>query len=208
MQRNCRSVRLSDSSGIDIPDLPLEMGILNIVHSNSPGECNVYGPTYRDTYSYNGSNIQWMIQYNIGFNIDPPDYIIHHNPIGIIHLNQILLACNMIHVDSCNRDSIYRSKVDWGESTAWADGGSWGRVYINIRNRQSNGMICPTGFHEVRDDIVARILRVLPGCSIYKPDELWNCSGIPPDLLVRYPGYEFDDMVNCDMMEDYSDVEV
>lgn len=207
MQKNWKSVRLDTAEGMDA-DLPLEMAILNIVNGIPPGECNVYGPTYRDAYSYNASSIQWMIQYNIGFNVDPPDYIIHYNPSGIIHLNQVLLENNMIHISSNARDSIYRAKVDWEESTAWADGGSWGRIYINIRNRQSNGMICPTKFYEVRDDIANRIINRLPGCSIYKPDELWDCSGIPPDLLVKYPGYEFDDIVSCDIMGDYSDVEV
>lgn len=188
---------MSSIEGMELPDLPLEMGILQVVNGIPPGGTNVYGPTYRETYTYNTIRVDWMIQYGIGFSSSGNYIIKYPNPTGIIHLNQLLIREGLLHISdiSGTQSSIYSNNIVWSESTAWADGGSWGRININIRGRQSNGLVCPTKYHEVRDDIARMITTLLPGCSIYKPEELWNCSGIPPDILVKYPGYEFGDNI-------------
>ncbi|MBV9122777.1 MAG: alkaline phosphatase family protein [Planctomycetes bacterium] len=85
--------------------------------------------------------------------------------------------------------------VDWPRTRAWGEGGHYGRVFLNVRGREPQGVI-PPGEYEAFRDRLARELAAIPddqgrsiGTQVFKPQELYRqVNGIPPDLMVYFGG--------------------
>src|SRR6185312_4432405 len=68
--------------------------------------------------------------------------------------------------------------VDWNRTTAWGEGGYYGRIFLNVRGREPEGIVEPEDFERVRDDLAERLLAI-PGpdggplaTRVYKPEEV------------------------------------
>ncbi|MBI2893159.1 MAG: alkaline phosphatase family protein [Deltaproteobacteria bacterium] len=83
--------------------------------------------------------------------------------------------------------------VDWDRTVAWAEGGYYARVFLNVRGREPRGALEPGARERVRDE-VARLLRETRGLGgrsldtrVVRPEEVYpSCSGAPPDLMVFF----------------------
>jgi predicted AlkP superfamily phosphohydrolase/phosphomutase len=83
--------------------------------------------------------------------------------------------------------------VDWERTTAWAEGGYYCRVFLNVAGREPRGTVDPADYERVRDDLVEK-LEALPddegrplGSVAHRPEGLYpEANGIPPDLLVYF----------------------
>jgi predicted AlkP superfamily phosphohydrolase/phosphomutase len=83
--------------------------------------------------------------------------------------------------------------IDWSKTTAWGDGGYYGRVFLNVQGREPEGTIRPEDYERVRDDL-ARRLEAIPdengspiGTKAYKPEDLYDqVGGVAPDLIVHF----------------------
>ncbi len=83
--------------------------------------------------------------------------------------------------------------VDWTRTRAWAWGGYYGRVFLNVENREPNGIVAADDYDHLRDDLVAKFAG-LPGPDgepmenrALKPEELYSeVRGVAPDLLVYF----------------------
>lgn len=81
--------------------------------------------------------------------------------------------------------------VDWSRTRAWAEGGYYGRVFVNLRGRE------PMGIVDDREEYVAELEAAfrsiaLPNgslaCRVDRPEQVYRATrGLPPDLMV-YPG--------------------
>jgi predicted AlkP superfamily phosphohydrolase/phosphomutase len=69
--------------------------------------------------------------------------------------------------------------VDWRHTTAWAEGGYYGRVFLNVRGREPEGIIPPDEIRSVR----ARLRDEL--------EHARNDEGDPISVLVRVPGEDY-----------------
>lgn len=86
-----------------------------------------------------------------------------------------------------------KAQVDWGRTLAWGSGGYYGRVFLNVRGREPNGVIDPADYERVRSDL-ARKLEGIPDergrrlqTRVYRPEDVYpECRGIPPDLIVYF----------------------
>jgi len=83
--------------------------------------------------------------------------------------------------------------VDWGKSRAWGSGGYYGRLFMNVRGREPNGVIDPKDYEKERDELIAKISTITDpngkniGCKAYKPEEIYpEVKGIAPDLIVYF----------------------
>ncbi|MCG8555401.1 MAG: alkaline phosphatase family protein [Proteobacteria bacterium] len=84
-------------------------------------------------------------------------------------------------------------KVDWSRTRAWAEGGYYGRVYLNLRGREPHGPIAPEHYERERA-LLADRLRAVPqpgagvvGADVVLPSQAYRqVSGLPPDLLVFF----------------------
>jgi predicted AlkP superfamily phosphohydrolase/phosphomutase len=88
---------------------------------------------------------------------------------------------------------ISKAPIDWKRTVAWGDGGYYGRCFLNIKGREPNGVIEPSRYEEVRDELVSK-LEAIPGpdgqpmgTKVYKPQNVYpEIRGVAPDLIVYF----------------------
>ena len=82
-------------------------------------------------------------------------------------------------------------EVDWEKTTAWAAGGYYARIFLNVEGREPMGKIPARDYEKVRDQI-KEMIEALPdhegkpmGSVVFKPEELYReVRNVPPDLMV------------------------
>jgi len=84
--------------------------------------------------------------------------------------------------------------VDWSRTVAWAWGGYYSRIFMNVEGREPEGIVAPAEYESVRDDLIRR-LEAIPDHTgrvmdtrALKPEELYPGTpvGDAPDLLVYF----------------------
>lgn len=86
--------------------------------------------------------------------------------------------------------------VDWSRTRAWAEGGYYGRVFVNLRGRE------PLGIVDDRDAYLAELERAFRqadlgsagslACRVDRPELVYRASrGLPPDLMVYAGDLDF-----------------
>ena len=84
-------------------------------------------------------------------------------------------------------------EIDWSRTTAWGDGGYYGRLFLNVRGREPQGTIDPQAYEKVRAELIEKIQAIDDpwgknlGSRAYRPEDLYReVNGIPPDLIVYF----------------------
>jgi predicted AlkP superfamily phosphohydrolase/phosphomutase len=88
---------------------------------------------------------------------------------------------------------IATAPIDWGRTTAWGDGGYYGRLFLNVKGREPMGIVEPSEYETVRNEMIAK-LEALPGpdglsmgTTIHKPQDVYTeVRGVAPDLIVYF----------------------
>lgn len=83
--------------------------------------------------------------------------------------------------------------VDWAHTRAWAEGGNYARIFLNVKGRESQGCVEPREYERLRAELGHR-LALLPDdhgeplkTFAFKPQQLYRAvEGIPPDLIVIF----------------------
>ena len=83
--------------------------------------------------------------------------------------------------------------IDWSKTVAWGDGGYYGRLFLNVRGREPEGIVEPARYEEVRDELTER-LEAAPGpdgealgTKVLKPQDVYSeVRGVAPDLIVYF----------------------
>jgi len=83
-----------------------------------------------------------------------------------------------------------KAEVDWERTVAWGWGGYYARIFINVKGRESRGVVEPREYEDVREQL-KRDLENVKGprgeswdTKVYRPEELYPvCNGNPPDLI-------------------------
>jgi len=85
--------------------------------------------------------------------------------------------------------------VDWGNTVAWGYGGYYGRVLLNVRGREPEGVVDPRDYDKVRAEIGEKLeaFRLpdgsLLGNVVFRPEDAYQeVKGIAPDLIVYFGG--------------------
>jgi predicted AlkP superfamily phosphohydrolase/phosphomutase len=88
---------------------------------------------------------------------------------------------------------INKLDIDWSRTTAWGDGGYYGRLFLNVEGREPNGVIPRADYDKVRDELAAKIEAMVDhegnpmGNKALKPDEIYETqNGVAPDLIVIF----------------------
>ena len=88
---------------------------------------------------------------------------------------------------------IKRELVDWSRTTAWGEGGYYGRVFLNVAGREAEGIVPPDDYAATCDRISADLAAApdetgaLLGTRVLRPSNVYReTRGIPPDLLVYF----------------------
>ena len=80
-----------------------------------------------------------------------------------------------------------------GPNAGLGAGGYYGRVFLNVRGREPEGVIAPADFERERTELAER-LRALPGpdgqplgTRVFTPQQLYRTvRGVAPDLIVYF----------------------
>jgi predicted AlkP superfamily phosphohydrolase/phosphomutase len=94
--------------------------------------------------------------------------------------------------------AIGQAPVDWSRTVAWGDGGYYGRLFLNVKGREPQGVVDPSRYEEVRDELAAK-LEAMPGpdgqplrTRAYRPQDVYpEVRGVAPDLLVYFGDLEW-----------------
>ncbi|HUD71916.1 MAG TPA: alkaline phosphatase family protein [Dongiaceae bacterium] len=88
---------------------------------------------------------------------------------------------------------INQVEIDWSKTKAWGDGGYYGRLFMNVRGREPQGIVEPGDYEKVRDGLVAEIEAITDpkgrniGSRAYKPQDLYReVRNVAPDLMVYF----------------------
>lgn len=83
--------------------------------------------------------------------------------------------------------------VDWDNTIAWGEGGYYGRLFMNVKDREPMGVVPKQNYENVRNELIARLedIRDEKGDNIhtkaFKPEDIYTvCNNVPPDLIVYY----------------------
>ena len=84
-------------------------------------------------------------------------------------------------------------EIDWKNTMAWASGGYYARVFLNVKGREPEGVISPGDYEKIRDELKEKIESITDDkgnkieTRVYKPDEVYReINNIPPDLIVLF----------------------
>ena len=83
--------------------------------------------------------------------------------------------------------------IDWGATRAWGSGGYCGRLSLNVRGREPQGIVEARDYEGLRDELIAAIAAIEDpngrniGSRAFRPEELYrDTTGVPPDLIVYF----------------------
>ncbi len=115
--------------------------------------------------------------------------------LGGICINEWLLKEGYLTLKEVptKQSALEPSMVDWTKTYAWAEGGYYGRVFLNVEKREPQGIIKPESYEQFRDKIKQGIESIgdehgkAIGTTVFKPEEIYNKrNGIVPDLIVYF----------------------
>ncbi len=77
--------------------------------------------------------------------------------------------------------------VDWKRTTAWAEGGYYARIFVNVRGELPEGTIEPSDRERVVAEIEARLAEAPVANKAHRPESLYDdVQGAAPDLMVFF----------------------
>ncbi|MEM9291118.1 MAG: alkaline phosphatase family protein [Acidobacteriota bacterium] len=116
---------------------------------------------------------------------------------GAVCLNEILLESGLLRLRRSPEQPhrLSPQEVDWQHTRAWAAGGYFGRIFLNLRGREREGTVprsdAPALLRELRDlfgELELGDGRVLHN-RVVSPGEIYRrVRGIPPDLMIFFAG--------------------
>ncbi len=84
-------------------------------------------------------------------------------------------------------------EVDWPRTVAWGEGGYYGRVFLNVKGREPQGVLAEADYERVRSELAEKLAAIPDpngdpiGTRVFKPEEIYReVNGVAPDLLVYF----------------------
>jgi predicted AlkP superfamily phosphohydrolase/phosphomutase len=180
----------------------LNHGIWSFIDPNHPRfkEGNPYRESLRDYYRYLDSKIGELLE---KYADDETTVLVvsDHGAkamVGGVCFNEWLVREGYLSFEDELPTEItpsHKLSIDWTKTTAWGDGGYYGRLFLNVEGREPNGVIPRADYDRVRDELVARIESMVDhegnplGNKALKPEEIYTSqNGVAPDLIVIFGG--------------------
>jgi predicted AlkP superfamily phosphohydrolase/phosphomutase len=118
---------------------------------------------------------------------------------GAICVNEYLRACGWLVLKNEPREPVplRAPDVDWSRTRAWAEGGYYARVFLNVRGREPEGIVDPEAVEaEVgalrRDLERMRVDGLELEVRAHRPRELYrDVRGLAPELLVFFGDLDY-----------------
>jgi predicted AlkP superfamily phosphohydrolase/phosphomutase len=89
--------------------------------------------------------------------------------------------------------SLKKLKVDWPKTRAWAEGGHYGRISLNVKGREPQGTIDQADYEAVRGELAGELVGITDadgnalGTRVVRPSDVYSATtGIAPDLMAYF----------------------
>jgi predicted AlkP superfamily phosphohydrolase/phosphomutase len=83
--------------------------------------------------------------------------------------------------------------VDWKKTKAWGYGGYYGRICLNVKGREPQGIIPKNQYEKVRNELIKKLKLLTDeqgrwmNTKVFKPQKRYKTiKNIPPDLIVYF----------------------
>jgi predicted AlkP superfamily phosphohydrolase/phosphomutase len=93
---------------------------------------------------------------------------------------------------------IAKAPIDWSKTVAWGDGGYYGRLFVNMKGREPEGIVEPNDYERLRDELIERLEKMtgpegeVLGTKVYRPQDVYpEVRGVAPDLIVYFGDLEW-----------------
>jgi predicted AlkP superfamily phosphohydrolase/phosphomutase len=93
---------------------------------------------------------------------------------------------------------IAKAPIDWSKTMAWGDGGYYGRLFLNVKGREPQGVIEPADYETVRKELTEKLEAMTDhegrpmGTVVYRPEDVYSeVRGVAPDLIVYFGNLEW-----------------
>jgi predicted AlkP superfamily phosphohydrolase/phosphomutase len=100
--------------------------------------------------------------------------------------------------DVAEMTPIAKAPVDWARTVAWGDGGYYGRLFLNVKGREPQGVVEQADYERTRDELSERLEKMTgpDGEVLYtkviKPQDVYpEVRGVAPDLIVYFGDLEW-----------------
>ena len=84
-------------------------------------------------------------------------------------------------------------EVDWKRTKAWGSGGYYGRIFLNVKGREPDGVIDQRDYTAFRDTLAQELIDLKGpegepiGTRVFRPQDVYReVKHIPPDLIVYF----------------------
>ncbi len=88
---------------------------------------------------------------------------------------------------------IEQAEVDWSRTVAWGDGGYYGRLFLNVRGREPEGIVEPEDVDRLKAELTVKLEALTGpdgrniGTKVYRPEGVYRqVRNIAPDLIVYF----------------------
>jgi predicted AlkP superfamily phosphohydrolase/phosphomutase len=108
---------------------------------------------------------------------------------GGVCINEWLMAQGYLTLKAYPHSPIpiEKASIDWSRTMAWGDGGYYGRVFLNVRGREPEGIVPPQEVEALVKALRAELCGLVPRTRVCRPGELFReVTGCPPDLIVYF----------------------
>lgn len=92
-----------------------------------------------------------------------------------------------------NPTPLSECRVDWSKTLAWAEGGYYGRLFLNVKGRELQGVINPEEYAVIRNELAEKIAAIPDdrgnkmATRVLIPEEVYHeVNGLPPDLMIYF----------------------
>lgn len=91
------------------------------------------------------------------------------------------------------KEQIGKAKIDWSKTKAWGDGGYYGRLFLNVRGREPEGIVAPEEVEGLRRELKDKLEALADeqgkniGTRVLYPEKIYpKVEGFAPDLIVYF----------------------
>lgn len=89
--------------------------------------------------------------------------------------------------------AIKNADIDWSKTKVWGSGGYYGRLFINVEGRESQGVIPQSEYEAFRSELIQKLESIvdhngeLMGNRAFRPQDIYpEVKGVAPDLIVYF----------------------
>jgi predicted AlkP superfamily phosphohydrolase/phosphomutase len=98
-----------------------------------------------------------------------------------------------LHEPVTEQTPIAKAPIDWSKTVAWGDGGYYGRLFLNVKGREPEGIVEPGQYESTRAELTERLEAMTGpdgerlGTKVIRPQDVYTeVRGVAPDLIVYF----------------------